>query len=134
MFQPHPELPGEIVAWYEATLAGKGKPASTPNRARRDSPQDPPPDDDRRARRIRARLETLNAERKKDPKSPILERRFVNFLGYQAIDAGDTKTAVAIMQLNVDGTPSRPTPGTAWATPTSPTASATRRARRPRSR
>ena len=29
MFKPHPELPGEIVAWYEATLSGKGKPAST---------------------------------------------------------------------------------------------------------
>ena len=39
MFKPHPELQGEIVAWYEATLSGKGTPASTPNQARRDSPR-----------------------------------------------------------------------------------------------
>jgi dienelactone hydrolase len=111
MFQPHPELPGEIVTWYEATLSGKGKPASTPNQARRDSP---------RVRILRmtdepggfARvLETLTAERKKDPKSSILAARFVNYLGYQAIQSGDTKNAIALMQLNVDA---RPTSSNAW--------------------
>jgi dienelactone hydrolase len=111
MFKPHPELQGEIVAWYEATLEGKGKPASTPNQARRDSG------------RIRvlmmadqpggfARvLETLNAERKKDPKSTTLAAPFVNFLGYVAIQEGDSKNAIAIMQLNVDA---RPTSSNAW--------------------
>jgi dienelactone hydrolase len=105
MFQPHPELPAEIVAWYEATLSGKGKPASTDNRARRDSP------------RLRLMLmaddpggfarisETLNAERAKDPKSPILEAAFVNFLGYTALQQGDAKDSVAIMRVNVDGHP-----------------------------
>jgi dienelactone hydrolase len=111
LFKPHPELQGEIVAWYEATLSGKGKPASTPNQARRNSP------------RIRilmmtdepggyARvLATLTAERKKDPKSSTVAAPFVNYLGYQAIESGDPKNAIALMQLNVDA---RPTSSNAW--------------------
>ena len=111
MFQPHPELLGEIVAWYEATLVGKGKPASTPNQARRDSARvrilmmTDQPGGFARA------VETLNAERKKDPKSPALAAPFVNFLGYLAIDAGDTTNAIAIMQMNVDA---RPGSSNAW--------------------
>jgi dienelactone hydrolase len=111
MFQPHPDLPAEVVAWYEATLEGKGKPASTDNKARRDSARvrllmttDEPGG-------FAKTLETLNAERKKDPKSPILEAPFVNYLGYTAIQSGDTKNAVSIMQLNVDA---RPGSSNAW--------------------
>jgi dienelactone hydrolase len=111
LFAPHPELQAEIVAWYEATLLGSGKPASTPNQARRDSP------------RVRilmmtdqpggfARvLDTLTAEQKKDPKSSTLAAPFVNFIGYQAIQSGDTKNSIALMQLNVDA---RPTSSNAW--------------------
>jgi dienelactone hydrolase len=111
MFQPHADLPGEIVAWYEATLEGKGKPASTDNRARRDSARirllmtTDEPGGFARA------LETLNSERKKDPKSPILGTPFVNYVGYTAIQSGDTKNAVAIMRLNVDA---RPGSSNAW--------------------
>jgi len=56
-------------------------------------------------------LETLTAERKKDPKSPILATRFVNYLGYQAIQSDDAKSAIALMQLNVDA---RPASSNAW--------------------
>ena len=104
MFESHPELPGEIVAWFEATLAGKGKPASTDNRARRESPE------------VRLLLtadeggfgrvvETLNGERARDPKSPALEESFVNTLGYVAIQEGDAKNALAMMQMNVEAKP-----------------------------
>jgi dienelactone hydrolase len=105
LFTAHQELPAEIVAWYEATLLGKGKPASTANQERRNSP---------RVRLLMmtdetggfARVwETLTAERKKDPKSPILAAPFVNYLGYQAIESGDAKTSVALMQVNVDAHP-----------------------------
>jgi dienelactone hydrolase len=111
LFAPHPELQGEIVSWYEATLSGKGKPASTPNQARRDSP------------RVRilimteepggfARVqETLTAERKKNAKAAILAPPFVNYLGYQAIESGAAKNAIALMQLNVDA---RPASSNAW--------------------
>ncbi|HKD18746.1 MAG TPA: alpha/beta fold hydrolase [Thermoanaerobaculia bacterium] len=111
MFQPHPELPGEIVAWYDATLIGKGKPASTDNTARRNSASvrllmttDEPGGFSRAA-------EMLEAERRKDPKSSMLEPAAVNLLGYQAIQAGDPKGAVAIMMVNVNG---HPTSANAW--------------------
>ncbi|HWZ85461.1 MAG TPA: alpha/beta fold hydrolase [Thermoanaerobaculia bacterium] len=111
LFGPHPELPGEIVAWYEATLSGRGKPASTPNQARRDSPRvrilmmSDQPGGFARA------LEALTAERGKNPGSPALAAPFVNFLGYQAIQSGDPKSAIAIMQVNVDA---RPASSNAW--------------------
>ena len=105
MFQPHPELPGEIVAWYEATVAGKGKPASTDNAARRHSTAvrlltatDEPGGYARAA-------EMLEAERKTDPKSSVFEPAWVNFLGYQALAARDTRSAVAIMMVNVENHP-----------------------------
>jgi dienelactone hydrolase len=111
LFKPHPELQGEIVAWYEATLSGRGKPASTPNQARRDSPRvrilmmTDQPDGYARV------LEALTAQGRTDPKSPILEAPFVNYLGYLAIQSGDAKNAIALMQLNVDA---RPASSNAW--------------------
>ena len=105
MFGAHPELPDQIVAWYEATLLGKGTPASTDNRARRSSPEvrllltaDEPGGNARV-------LDALKNARKTDPESPILERRFVNFLGYQALGNGDAKSAISILQVNVDANP-----------------------------
>jgi tetratricopeptide (TPR) repeat protein len=107
MFKTHPDLPGDIVAWYEATLLGRGTAVSAAKRARppvgptvrilvlMDEPGGP----------ARA-AELLAAERKKDPKAAILEPGFVNRLGYQAIEADDPRAAVAIMQLNVEAHPS----------------------------
>jgi dienelactone hydrolase len=101
MFKAHPELPGDIVAWFEATLLGKGPPASTATRARPDSPtirllvtMDEPGG----AARV---AELLAAQRKKDATAKELAAGFVNQLGYEAIQAGET-TAVAIMQLNAE--------------------------------
>jgi len=105
MFAPHPDLPDQIVAWYEATLLGKGAPASTDNRARRRSPQVRlllTADEDGGNAKV---IDALTDARQKDPKSPILERRFVNFLGYQALGNGDAKSAIAIMKVNVDANP-----------------------------
>ena len=105
MFVPHPELPDQIVAWYDATLLGKGAPASTDNRARRRSPQVRlllTADEDGGNAKV---IDALTDARQKDPKSPILERRFVNFLGYQALGNGDAKSAIAIMKVNVDANP-----------------------------
>ncbi len=111
MFKPHPDLPGDIVAWYEATLAGKGQVVAAASRKRSVGPT------------VRFLMlmeenggpsraaELLAAERKKDPKSPVLEPGFVNRLGYEAIAANDPKAAVAIMQINVD---TRPSSSNAW--------------------
>ena len=105
MFKPHPDLPTEIVAWYEATLLNKGKPASTDNRARRNAPttrlllMTDEPDGGKKI------IEALTAERKKDAKSQVLEARFVNRLGYMMLGEGDTKGGVAVLKFNVDAHP-----------------------------
>jgi dienelactone hydrolase len=117
LFAPHPDLPRDIVAWYEATLSSKGGSAAPPAMAG-DAPR--PSRDDPRVRLLVMMDEaggparaarTLTDERGRNPKSPVLDRGFVNRLGYTAIQAGDTKAAVAIMQVNVDA---RPGSANAW--------------------
>jgi len=105
LFGPHPELPREIVAWYEATLAGKGSGKLASAKPRPDSAtirllvtMDEPGGPARVAG-------ALASERKTNPKSPLLEPGLVNQLGYGAVEAGDTRSAVAIMQVNVDASP-----------------------------
>jgi dienelactone hydrolase len=106
MFKAHPELPGDIVAWYEATLTGKGAVVSAASRPRPADPtirlfvmMDEPGGPARAA-------ELLAAERTKNPKAGVLEPGFVNRLGYAALEVEDTHAAVAIMQINVEGHPS----------------------------
>lgn len=105
MFKAHPELPGEIVAWFELTLMGQGpgvsakaRPRTTDQRTRLLVMMDEPGGPARAA-------QSLAAERKKDPRSAVLEARFVNQLGYEAVAAGDPKAGVEIMQMNVDAHP-----------------------------
>ena len=107
MFKPHPDLPTDIVGWYEATLLGKGSVVPASKRAR------PAPGPrvsllvmmDEAGGPARA-AEQLAAERKKDPNSKTLEAGFVNQLGYQAIASGDPKAAVAILKMNTEANPS----------------------------
>jgi dienelactone hydrolase len=105
MFQAHPELPGEIVAWYDATLAGKGKPASTNNLERRKAGttrllmMTDEPDAGRKV------IEKLTAERRTNPRSRILEEAFVNRLGYMMVGEGDAKGGIAVFRFNVDAHP-----------------------------
>jgi dienelactone hydrolase len=111
MFKPHPELLGEVVAWYQATLTGKGATAPSAARAR---PSDPAVallvmmDEPGGPARV---AEQLTAEQRKNPKSEVLAPVFVNQLGYEAIQAQETKAAVSIMQINVDA---RPSSSNAW--------------------
>ena len=111
MFKAHPDLPDQIVSWYETTLTGK--PAAVPASARRraDDPKtrllvmmDEPGGPARAA-------ETLASDQKKNPATATLEPGFVNQLGYLALEVKDPRAAVAIMQVNVDG---HPTSANAW--------------------
>ncbi|HEX4440972.1 MAG TPA: alpha/beta fold hydrolase [Thermoanaerobaculia bacterium] len=111
MFRAHPELPRDIVAWYEATLAGKGSAALASATPRPDTPairllvtMDEPGGPARVA-------ESLKAERARNPTSPLLETGLVNQVGYAAVEAGDPRSAIAILQLNVDA---RPASANAW--------------------
>lgn len=106
MFKAHPELPRQIVAWFEFTLMGKGPGVSAPPRPTKVDPRTQlrmTMDEPGGASRV---AESLAAERKKDPKSPVLAAPFVNQLGYAAIQSGQPRAAIAIMQLNVDAHPS----------------------------
>jgi dienelactone hydrolase len=101
LFKPHPDLPVDIVAWYEATLSGKAIPAASP-RQRVVTPtirlllmMDEP------GGAARA-VETLKTEQKKDPRSPLLQAGFLNQLGYIALQSGDTAAGVAIMRFNTE--------------------------------
>jgi hypothetical protein len=130
MFKAHPDLPVDIVAWYEATLNGKRAAVPAAARARPDDPKirllvmmDEPGGPARAA-------EILASEQKKNPGTAVLAPGFVNQLGYLAVEVQDPRAAVAIMQVNVDGHPKPPMPGTASGTPFWPTASGRRRRKR----
>jgi dienelactone hydrolase len=111
MFKPHPNLPRDIVVWYSATLGSQDGPAAPPDMAG-DAPR--PSRDDPRVRLLLmsdepggpARVaQALMDARKTDPQSPLVDRGFVNRLGYTVLNGGDPKAAIAILQVNVDGHP-----------------------------
>lgn len=101
MFQAHPELPGKIVSWYEATLSGK-PPASRPRPVSAETRLLVLMDEPGGPARV---AETLAAERKKNPGADVLAPAFVNQLGYEALQGGDTGSSVAIMRGNVEALP-----------------------------
>ena len=102
MFKARPELPGDIVSWYEATLAGKPPTASRPRAVTPTTRLLVMMDEPGGAARV---AEMLAAERKKDPGAAVLAPAVVNQLGYEAMQGGDTRAAVAIMQCNAEAHP-----------------------------
>jgi dienelactone hydrolase len=108
MFAAHPELPGIIVDWYVTTLI------KTPGRApvAENAPAIPPEvhvldqiDQPGGAAKVGQILEEA---RQHDPKAILFSEATVNFVGYEHIQAGDTKGAVEIMKLNLAAYPNSP--------------------------
>jgi dienelactone hydrolase len=108
MFAVHPELPGLIVDWYVTTLI------KTPGQAPVTEPAAgiPPAahildqiDQPGGAAKVGQLLEEA---RQHDPKAILFSEATVNFVGYEHIQAGDTKGAVEIMKLNVTAYPNSP--------------------------
>jgi dienelactone hydrolase len=108
MFPVHPELPGAIVDWYVTTLI------KTPGRApvTKDAPAIPQfarnldlIDQPGGAGKVAAKLE---AARKSDPTATLFPEAIVNTIGYEHLQAGDTKDAIEIFKLNVAGFPQSP--------------------------
>jgi dienelactone hydrolase len=108
MFPVHPELMDAIVDWYVTTLI------KTPGRAplAKDAPVisfnarnldliDQPGG----AGKVAARLE---AARKGDPNATLFPEAIVNTIGYEHLQAGETKEAIEIFKLNVAGFPESP--------------------------
>ncbi|HEY6253634.1 MAG TPA: hypothetical protein VI685_27065, partial [Candidatus Angelobacter sp.] len=105
MFPFHRELPGMIADWFVTTLV------KTPGQAPPD--KNPPAipaeikildsiDQPGGADKVAAKLAEA---RQRDPKAKLFDENLVNFLGYEHLQASDTKGAVAIMKLNVTAFP-----------------------------
>ena len=100
MFAVHPELPGAIVDWYVSTLLKT--PGSAP--VATDAPRIPDSvavldmiDQPGGAAKV---AERLAAARRSDPKATLFPEAIVNILGYEHLQAGETKDAIEIMKLN----------------------------------
>jgi dienelactone hydrolase len=108
MFPVHPELMDSIVDWYVTTLiktpghapVAKDTPAISLD-ARNLELIDQPGG----AAKVQARLE---AARKADPKAVLFPEAIVNTIGYEHLQAGETKEAIEIFKLNVAGFPGSP--------------------------
>jgi len=105
MFPFHPELPGMIVDWYVTTLI------KTPGQAPVAKNAPPVPQEIKILDQIeqpggaeKVAL-TLADARKKDPKAILFPEAIVNIMGYEHIQAGDTKGALEIMKLNASAYP-----------------------------
>ncbi len=108
MFKAHPELMKQITDWYVTTLIKTPGHAPASKQAFKPSPVvvalstiDQPGG----AAKVRAMLKEA---RKKDPSATLLPEATVNLIGYEFIQAGDTKSAVEIMKLNVEAYPNSP--------------------------
>ena len=106
--QAHPDLPGDIVAWYEATLLGPARAPPSPPRSGRGPSRAHGPHAGLDGRAGRSRLASPRRWRRSERRTrrpPSSTAGFVNQLGYEALELGDTRSAVAIMQLNVEAQP-----------------------------
>jgi predicted Zn-dependent protease len=104
----HPELVGLIADWYVTTLI------KTPGHAPVDKATPP----------LQAQVPTLDLidqpggaakvaheledARRRDPKATLFPEALVNFMGYEHLQAGDTKNAIEILQLNATAYPDSP--------------------------
>ena len=108
MFGSHKDLPEVIVEWYVQTLVKT--PGEAPAvKARNTTPEEVKTlnllDEPGGATKV---MEQLNEERKKDPKASLFNEGMVNLIGYEHLQAGDTKDAIGIFKLNVMAYPNSP--------------------------
>ena len=108
MFGSHKDLPEMIVEWYVQTLVKT--PGEAPAvKARNTTPEEVKTlnllDEPGGATKV---MEQLNEERKKDPKASLFNEEMVNVIGYEHLQAGDTKDAIEIFKLNVMAYPNSP--------------------------
>jgi dienelactone hydrolase len=103
IFAAHKELPASIVDWYAQTLVKT--PGSAPaNAVRRGEPPsilkliDAPGGAEKVAQQ-------LAAARQKDPDAKLFDEGLVNLIGYEHLQEGDPRGAIAILQLNATAFP-----------------------------
>ena len=103
IFAAHKELPASITDWYSQTLI-KTPGSAPPNTVRRGEPPsilkliDAPGGAEKAAQQ-------LAAARQKDPNAKLFDEGLVNMIGYEHLQEGDTKGAIAILKLNASAFP-----------------------------
>ncbi len=107
MFAAHEELPGMIVAWFNATLRNSPAPPATHALApwsaeSRFLALADEPDGLRKAEQMFA------DERRADPKAVLFSEAVMNRIGYGSLTAGDIEGAIALFQMNVAVYPNSP--------------------------
>ena len=108
MFAVHPELRSVIVDWYVTTLI------KTPGKAPADKSSEPASQSAQMLNQIEMpggveqAARKLAEARRSDPKAVIFPETIVNLMGYEHLQAGDIKSAVEIMKLNVTAFPESP--------------------------
>jgi len=108
MFTANPELPGVITEWFNATL--RGHPETAPKTQGKG--MDPHElaileQIDRPGGTAEVAGELAKA-RERDPRALLFSEVFVNLLGYEHVQLGDSKSAVEIMKLNAAAFPASP--------------------------
>ncbi len=108
IFQVYPELMGLIADWYITTLI------KTPGQAPASKEVVAIPPEVQMLKQIDepggpAKIEAqLQQARQRDPNAKLFDETIVNLMGYEYLQAGDTKGALAILKLNAVAYPNSP--------------------------
>ena len=108
IFAVHPELMSQIVDWYVTTLVETPGHAPAPKQPAT-VPQEIPILEalDKPGGAVTVEKKLADA-RQHDPKGTIFSEQVVNIIGYEHLQAGDTKDAIAIFKLNTVAYPNSP--------------------------
>ena len=104
IFGPHPELPTQIVKWYDDTLVRQladpkvaVTPKNTPMRDFWHNAENPD--------RVSAAAKIFHDARQRDQHVIVFPESALNLLGYQHLQAGKTKAAIELFKLNTEAYP-----------------------------
>lgn len=106
MFEAHKELPGIIVDWFVTTLVKTpgSAPANTKTAVKAPNILSLIDQPDGAAKGAQMLVEA----RQHDPKAVLFSEGIVNYIGYEHLQAHDTKGAVEILKLNIAAYPDSP--------------------------
>ncbi|HEX8895661.1 MAG TPA: hypothetical protein VF783_20215, partial [Terriglobales bacterium] len=108
IFAVHPELMTQIVDWFVTTLLktpGHAPAPAEPATIPKEVPILETLDQPGGAAKVEKKLADA---RQNDPQAALFSEQIVNFMGYEHLQAGDIKGAIAIFKLNTVAYPSSP--------------------------
>jgi dienelactone hydrolase len=104
IFGPHPELPKQIVAWYEDTLVKRAAdpnaavmPTRTPAREFWRAAENP--------KTVADAAKIFHDARAGDPRAMLFPEGVLNLLGYEHLQQHRTKEAIELFKLNTEAYP-----------------------------